>query len=125
MKTNELMIGDYVQVPELIDKVEEYEAYCKVQQLRIADLDVVEFKGLNYDEIQPIPLTPEILEKNGWEKRPTGYVFYTDGKRYDNSLWYIFGSNTFVVNTAKFQIKYVHQFQHVLKLLNIDKEIEL
>ncbi len=76
-------------------------------------------------DLEPIPLTPEILEKNGWEERPTGYVFYTDGKRYDNSLWYIFGSNTFVVNTAEFQIKYVHELQHALRLCGIEKEIEL
>jgi hypothetical protein len=75
--------------------------------------------------IFPIPLTPEILEKNGWEERPTGYVFYTDGKRYENSLWYIFDSNTFVVNTTEFQIKYVHQLQHALRLCGINKNIEL
>jgi len=75
--------------------------------------------------LEPIPITPEVLEKNDWEERPTGYVFYTDGKRYDNSLWYIFGSNTFVVNTAEFQIKYVHELQHALRLCGIKKEIKL
>ena len=77
------------------------------------------------EDLSPIPLTPEILEKNGWEKTPTGYVFYTDGKKYDNSLWYIFDSNTFVVNTAEFQIKFVHQLQHALRLCGIEKEIIL
>ena len=75
--------------------------------------------------IKPILITPEILEKNGWGKRPTGYVFYIDEKRYDNSLWYIFDSNTFVVNTAEFQIKYVHELQHALRLCGIETEIVL
>lgn len=125
MKATELMIGDWVQVPSLIDNVEYYDAWCKVKQLRDCDLDVIGFKELKYDEIEPIPLTPKILEKNGWEERPTGYVFYTDRKRYDNSLWYILGSNTFVVNRNEFQIKYVHELQHALRLLGIEKEIEL
>lgn len=84
-----------------------------------------DFRDVEAKHLQPIPLTPEILEKNGWEERPTGYVFYTDGKRYDNSLWYIFGSNTFVVNTTEFQIKYVHELQHALRLCGIEKEIIL
>lgn len=66
MKANELMIGDWVQVPSLIDNIEHYDAWCKVKQLRDCDLDVVGFKELNYSEIKPIPITREILEKNGF-----------------------------------------------------------
>ena len=104
------MIGDWVQVPSELNR------YKRIRSTFDMDSAVL---------YKPIPLTPEILEKNGWEKTPTGYVFYTDGKKYDNSLWYIFGSNTFVVNTAEFQIKYVHELQHALRLCGIEKEIEL
>ena len=135
MKANELMIEDYLYWGK--DKI------VKVQMIRkYGDnfgIDVVYNNSVNLyfctdnddiyfyniDDLKPIPLTPEILEKNGWEERPTGYVFYTDGKRYDNSLWYIFGCNTFIVNRAEFQIKYVHELQHVLRLCGIVKEIEL
>lgn len=124
MKANELMIGDYVlfsgelkQVKSIVvsdngvERIYVYGNTCQVSTINAY--------------IQPIPLTPEILEKNGWEERPTGYVFYTNGKRYDNSLWYIFSSNTFVFNNAEFQINYVHQLQHALKLCGIEKTIEL
>lgn len=60
------MIGDWVQVPCLIDNTENYNAWCQIRQLRDGDLDVIGFKELSYDEIEPIPLTPEILEKNGF-----------------------------------------------------------
>lgn len=114
----DLMIGDWVYRPDCYDKVKE------IRENGIIGRDYL--RGIiSFKELEPIPLTPEILEKNGWEKRPTGYVFYIDGERYDNSLWYIFDSNTFVVNTAEFQIKYVHQLQHALKGCGIDKEIEL
>lgn len=136
MKANELMVGDWVcyNAPNKF--------YTKVEEIRCKDKGEIYyirgyrdskdpsserliFGDFSMDILHSIPLTPEILEKNGWEKRPTGYVFYIDGKRYDNSLWYVFDSNTFVVNTAEFQIKYVHQLQHALRLCDIDKEIVL
>jgi len=123
MKTNELMIGDWVLYkgePTIVYEIDDY-----YQRINTEPDGYDSIKCIEISEIESIPLTHDILEKNGWEERPTGHVFYTDGKRYDNSLWYIFGFNTFVVNTAEFQIKYVHELQHILKLLNIDKEIEL
>ena len=120
MKAEELMVGDYVRIKPsgMLIRV------AAVHRKKVAyHTCVSKLAWVRGDLLKPIPLTPEILEKNGWEKRPTGYVFYTDGKRYDNSLWYIFDSNTFVVNTAKFQIKYVHQLQHALRLCGIEKEI--
>lgn len=119
MEAKDLMIGDYVKCsPHCLGHRVDY----------ISELEEevgVDGEILSLDMIEPIPLTPEFLELNGWEERPTGYVFYTDGKRYDNSLWYIFGSNTFVISTAEFQIKYVHELQHALKMCGIKKEIEL
>lgn len=61
MKANELMIGDKVTVNKT--------------PLKIADLGIVkagffDSKGKMfyhyYDNIEPIPLTTEILKKNGW-----------------------------------------------------------
>lgn len=123
MEAKEVMTGDWVKYGNrfaIIQSITPNEC-CILVSCSGSDELIWE----TYDNIEPIPITPEILEKNGWEERPTGYVFYTDGKRYDNSLWYIFGSNTFVVNNAEFQIKYVHQLQHVLRLCGIEKEIIL
>jgi hypothetical protein len=119
MKANELMIEDWVYNKNIDKPMQVYPMMFSQMFRRTPNATTEDYN------IFPIPLTPEILEKNGWEERPTGYVFYTDGKRYDNSLWYIFDSNTFVVNTTEFQIKYVHQFQHALRLCGINKTIEL
>lgn len=124
MDITDLMIGDWVQVPSLIDNVEHYDAWCKVKQLRDYDLDVVGFKGLKYDEIAPIPLTPEILEKNGfvyndlpfaqyWEQ--FGLMLLPCGKGYSINC----GLNISMI------INSVHELQHALKLCGIKQEIIL
>lgn len=76
----------------------------------------------------PIPLTQEILEKNGWEKG--GYeemVNITDeysfalqkGVDGKNAWWWeLFSSPIRPIN-------YVHELQHALRLCGIDKAIEL
>lgn len=116
------MMGDYISIKPSRRPIK----IAAVRHKKVAYHAIISrLTWVREDLLEPIPITPEVLEKNDWEERPTGYVFYTDGKRYDNSLWYIFGSNTFVVNTAEFQIKYVHELQHALRLCRIEKEIIL
>ena len=71
-------------------------------------------------EPQPIILTLEILEKNGWK---------------DDGLWYEYqdGTNTIqsclpdmrgIINgieIKEFQCKYVHQYQHLLRLCGLNE----
>lgn len=71
------------------------------------------------DEIVGIPLTAEILEKNG---------FIRDGE----SWWYkdfrvvLFISNgVSLVCGRQMRFRYVHELQHALKLCGIEKEIQL
>ena len=120
MRARDLMMGDYISVKPSGMPIK----VAAVHHKKVAYHAIINrLAWVRESLLEPILLTPEVLEKNDWEERPTGYVFYTDEKRYDNSLWYIFGSNTFVVNTAEFQIKYVHELQHALRLCGIDKEI--
>ena len=118
------MIGDWVQVPSLIDNVEHYDAWCRVKQLRDCDLDVFGFKGVKYDEIVPIPLTPEILEKNGW----TNDHFSIQRQEWwlDRTKFPIvrYSTNDALHHNA-IVLEYVHELQHALKLHRINKIIEL
>lgn len=66
MKQTELMIGDWVHIPMLDDATENYVCYSQVRQLYDCDLDCYVFKELKYEEVKPIPLTAEILERNGF-----------------------------------------------------------
>ena len=95
------------------------------------------------DEVSPIPLTTEILEKNGWERKvmsrgiKNSHLVYTKpdieeygyfpiyiekgiGKEFDV---YPFTDNHYCKQIA--YIKYVHQLQHILFFLGINSEMEL
>lgn len=94
-------------------------------------------------DILPIPLTPEILEKNGWEKKAMSrgvsdrHLVYTktDIEEYGYFPIYIekgigdeFDVYPFTDNNVCKQItyiKYVHQLQHLLFGLGINHEMEV
>lgn len=145
MKATELMINDWVQVPFLIDNVENFNAYFQVKQLRDCDLDVIGFKELKYDEICPISLTPEILKRNGLVKRNNidGTDFYyikVLGGQYRFTISFLFfdepvgGVKTLLKcwfefngglnEIQKCNVLYVHELQYALRLCGIEKEIE-
>lgn len=95
------------------------------------------------DEVSPIPLTTEILEKNGWKKEAMSrgkrnrHWVYTkpDIEEYGYFPIYIekgigdeFDVYPFTDNHDCKQIayiKYVHQLQHILFFLGINSEMEL
>ena len=121
MKANELMIGDWV-----IGGSEE------PFKIGIIDPDF-----LHWNEVQPIPLTPEILEKNGFEKAlqlsdiepfdtdEEGNKYYS----YNKTLWgWWQPDNIFCIpdnGLGWLNIKYVHELKHALRLCGIEKTIEL
>lgn len=98
---------------------------------------------VDIDEINPIPLTPEILEKNGWVKKvmsrgiKNSHLVYTkpDIEEYGYFPIYIekgigkeFDVYPFTYNNVCTQIayiKYVHQLQHLLFGLGINHEMEV
>lgn len=136
MKPTDLMIRDWVHVPKLVDTVENDNGNMQIKQLRMADLDCYSFKELTYDEIEPIPLTPEILEKNGFILEYNGYNYYENLDNTEtNYLCVSFRTNKqprkieFEFTNKIFgkikTIQYVHEFQHLLKLCKINKEIIL
>lgn len=131
MRANELMLGDWVSH---FDEGKN----CVVTELRGRKVSVsyTDDNGKKkYSELlpemafEPIPLTAEILEKNGFVKDKTQYdedfyEFWSEDLVYCIYL-YLYGVHFFLFDNINMQIKYVHQLQHALRLCNIDKEIEL
>lgn len=83
--------------------------------------------------IAPIPLTPEILEKNGWNKESSENVTWYK-YRTDKSYLYIckdsFNNKGWLVCVALDKhyianINYVHQLQHLLFGLGLNREMEV
>ena len=89
--------------------------------------------SVEIDRCEPIPITPEILEKNGFESAENIFGLKTyklnddfvledrgEEKCLCRSCYKMQPSSTFWVCN----IEYVHQLQHVLKLCGINKTIE-
>lgn len=130
MKANELMIGDWVQgfVPDTYSRVE---AIPNENRLGVIS------SGGHYiasvaDDFQPIPLTPEILEKNGWKHKYYDVYQQTIGETITID---IFPEGCSIVDSRGSQrfwfryhlpsLKFVHELQHAMRLCGIEKEIEL
>lgn len=121
MKATELMIGDFIRTiyAQKIIKVREIKQSC------IYTND----NGYEYNEIEPIPLTAEILEKNGWIKdgyfyksKDCGYVQL--GELFEHASFDASKYGVDVrVQTLPSGLRYVHQLQHALRLCGIKKEI--
>lgn len=128
MKTTDLMIGDKVMVKVLSQIPNTYVLHTWTTNDYSRDI-----------QVKPIPLTPEILEKNGWNLDPvlqcytsTPLWLYGEGsinlllqfptKQSAGSLKII--DNQKIRNLSDFTWKdrlYIHELQHALRLCGLDK----
>ena len=86
---------------------------------------------VNIDEIKPIPITVEILKKNGWKKEKYHDWYYlplertllyiVEGTGIDGAWSVCVGLN--MSNIAS--ISFVHQLQHLLFGLELNSEMEV
>lgn len=104
------------------------------------------FADRNYSKEMPIPITPEILEKNGFTKYDVGHNvsgWTIMDEEYCSDIPFTLTDNACDTKQGEYKwgpveddreesfvreigrIKYVHELQHLLKLCKIDKEIEL
>ena len=150
MKANELMIGDWVHV-------EAHRGFnaqnVKVETIPDNDGDYKyghhyghigtwldggdnDFRDVEAKHLQPIPLTPEILEKNGFRVVFEGefhVCYFQDIGRFHVeikvdkvgifqklSIWDGFGNKVTII-----ECRFVHQLQHALRLCGINHEIIL
>lgn len=122
MKATELMIGNWVRCRE---------SSCqghRVDFVNEVDGEVgVDGEILNLDMVYPIPLTPEILEKNGWKSysHENTPIFGTIQGFEIVLAWMDYYWQLCVDGTVyrKIKIRYVNELQHALKLCGIEKEI--
>ena len=136
MKANEFMLGNFASV------------YPSMMPIKIAAIhkDKVAYRAttkklewVKMDLLRPIPITPEILEKNGFRKSvsPLGihakcYEIDNKNKKYHLTIANYNKYKRLLLNVDSedsecFNIKcdYVHQLQQALNICRIKKEIEL
>lgn len=120
----EIMIGDWVMYNPNVFIEDEYEPAKEWFPTQInsgEDIDLA-IEGC----YMPIPITMQILEKNGFKKELDDdgvhfrYTLITDGISF--SLKYVLSVFEWL---GPLDFKYVHELQHVLRLCGIKKEIEL
>ncbi len=136
MNATELMLGDWVYAKVQVDDTGTEPVFERTPK-RVTDLtnsrDGIYVEGTSQfagAEITPIPLTPEILEENGFKKDPEYIDIYwrPDCKKFcfvkENEDWY-FAFRAEGGHICISECNYVHEFQHALRLCNIGKEIVL
>ena len=132
MKANELMVGDYLMHNGFPYRVIQVDGIVR---------DGWMIENGEEDCGEPIPITPEILEKNGFvankhvypypyyeyinkeDKLKVGFAFPQGNRTSYKDPWvYIDSERVFVEHLP---CMFVHQLQHALRLCGIEKTIEL
>lgn len=150
MKIDELIPGDWVRIIDE-DGCLTYFFSGKVEAIDMLENIYVKAPGdetaypYSVDCAEPISLTPEILEKNGWYKSHYGYgrdCMRLDGNEnklpdgaenaFSSALWSI--DKDYQYHHLEFfmwkghtmtTVHYVHELQHVFRLHNTNLEIKL
>lgn len=122
MNATDLMIRDWIYVDKTPIKINQVCEECIICDFGDGDEEV--------DCFEPITLTPEIFEKNGfiYEKGYSSIVYRLDENfliHYENSKYKVKWTDEDCDEELSIYIKYVHELQHLIKLCKINKEIIL
>lgn len=92
--------------------------------LKVVMLNDSSTHSISNNAIRPIPLTPEILKKNGWEKL---YEKFFEKNVNNIRLTIELSENIYVAINRIFimEIHYVHELQHLLFGLGLKHEMEV
>ena len=130
LKITDLSIGDWVQYEGQNRKIRAINDSTSLILLSNSP----NFVGVG--GVGPVPITPEILKKNGFDF----YTEYLNSFVFDIStnsrIWLFKNSHdwTFQIMDSglgfshcivKMLVKYIHQLQHALRLAGVNKEIQL
>ena len=134
MKAEDLMVGDRVLLfddkPVKVDCIGNVEVY-------LSDENGIDWR-VTYEHIQPIPLTPEILEKNGFKNTNVVIIdtrkmrWVSDDTRTEITIWMDdtlpmeIVKNVYYEDEVSYTLPFpatVHELHHALKLCGIEKEI--
>ena len=118
MDSRSLMIGDWVLIEDTLRRVAQLTKH-QVVGYHLAEGECV-MHYARLCETEPIPLTPEILEKNGWKEAQFWHE-YQDGK---NTIQSCLPEMRGIINGVEiqhFKCEYVHQYQHLLRLCGLEE----
>lgn len=116
------MIGDWVRLKLTQNNT-------TVTGINGNSIDTKAVHPLRYDEIEPISLTPEILEKNGFEKVQNLLVLQWENGVYPSMIFVEYNPENYClfINDMMFpkSVRFLHELHHILMDCGIEKEITL
>lgn len=146
MKVNELCVGCYVMYNNNIFQVTDISrAWPSVDKRYNNKPTATIFNGgiltVGLDEIIPVEINEEFLKWNGFELDEKMYEDFEE-KYYELKLekftitihedsntigrdWWVHIDNDFCCTIASADVQYVHQFQNLLNILDIEFEVKL
>lgn len=123
MKANELMTGDYVRYKRTKEIIWVFEIDSDRNVINNEPDGYNSETNISIDDIEPIPLTPEILVNNGWVRRcmtdPNWMAVY-ENKSYPDIWEGTDGNLTVTIGLVDVQIHSSHELQHALRLCGLD-----
>ncbi len=140
MTSKDLMIGDWVLINSTPRKIQ---AVDGVDDEIMADDElytIIEDRYHSEDRVDGVPITPEILEKNGFiltevgdngiatpRKNINRYEKHECKTKWrDIIMWYDRITKKWCLHGINsIQLNYIHELQHALRLCGIEKEIKL
>lgn len=85
--------------------------------------------SISNDAIRPIPITPEILEKNGWKRvddEPINFEIEYFGTEFSNGVNIFYNVLTDIYRYDKHTILiYIHEIQHLLFGLGLNHKMKV
>ncbi len=122
MKAKELKLGDWVYSK---DPITCEDTPCQVKMIHPGTVlvDCYRFMLL-CEEISPIPLTNEILEKNGWTHYGTQRYWEYQSK-YEFTLIHRDGKGFEIEQVPYITFRYVHELQHILWALGMKDNMKI
>ena len=140
MDAKVLMIGDWVHVPHN-GNATHYGKVVSLLSSGAVEVELLDGRKALCSSVEPIPLTEEILEKNGFEVYKQDFTSNTvykfgcfDFIEYDAQYkWFNIGTLCEYKNLgfpymyihSLMKIHNVHQLQHALRLCGVEHEIKL
>lgn len=117
MKQNKYIPGDWIKYIG-----NNSPRYVQIWQVRENSLLLEEgFGTVGFSEVEPIPLTPEILEGIGWKWSEEHEEFASSSSK----IAIYPESNYYVISDLYVKIRYAHQLQHFLFGLGLDSNFDL
>lgn len=132
MKASDLMIRDWICADGTNVKISSVDIHCV--GYAIERNGTIHLRASGSDNLTPIPLTAEILKKNGFkEKEKEDSFIYHKGKEKTFQYIYISLENNealLEIITGNFTVilepcqLYVHELQHALRVCGLNKEAD-